>query len=299
MRFFKGILGDKLHADVLKAKGTSEKVYDRFEDKINAKLEEFIRKDTIKLKKTLEQYGILKETAEGYELENIDIPSNMTEKELNRNMIALAVNYMIANIEMHKLLYSDPYQYEDELKRIKSFNSPRQAVISGSPKMNAAFNEVWNEGYKPGDIGYTKFTQDYFRSATHADVIGVIDLPNYEDFKETDGSGIINMKANRHFRIRASEWNDDEERQYKYDVAWEKRDKGESLSEQDKKKKGLLLSPAELALLAAGNPGIQSAYTPIKPIVSGSKLGEDGLPSSYNDVVLDKFALYPIVSSKR
>jgi predicted NAD-dependent protein-ADP-ribosyltransferase YbiA (DUF1768 family) len=160
--------------------------------------------------------------------------------------------------------------------------------------MNAAFNEVWNEGYKPGDIGHTKFTQDYFRSATHADVIGVIDLPNYKDFKETDGSGIINMKGNRHFRIRAGEWNSDEERQYKYDVAWEKRDKGESLSEQDKKKKGLLLSPAELALLAAGNPGIQSAYTPIKPIVSGSKLGKDGLPSSYNDVVLDKFALYPL-----
>ena len=35
---------------------------------------------------------------------------------------------MIANIELHKLVYSDPYQYSDELKRIKNFNSPRQPL---------------------------------------------------------------------------------------------------------------------------------------------------------------------------
>lgn len=282
MRFFKGILGDALHNDVLNAKGTPEEVYKTFENKINGKLADFMQKDMIKLKNSLKQYGILKEGVLGFEFENINLPKNIIEKEVDKHLMALTANYMIANIEMHKLLYSDPYQYEDELKRIKSFNSPRQAIINSSPKMNTAFSNVWNKGYKAGDIGFTKFTQDYFRSATHADVIGIIDLPNYTDFKETDGSGIINMKANRQFRIRASNWNSDEERQYRYDVAWEKRDKNLSLSSE------------EVAILAAGNPGVQSAYTPIKPIVSGSKLAKNGTASSYNNVVLDKFALYPL-----
>jgi hypothetical protein len=282
MRFFKGILGDSLHSDVIAAEGNPEQVYAEFENKINAKLADFMEKDMLKLKTSLSQFGILKEGMLGFELENINVPKNLTEKELNKQLMALTVNYMIANIEMHKLLYSDPYQYEDELKRIKSFNSPRQAIISNSPKMNAAFNNVWNKSYKPGDIGFTKFTQDYFRSATHADVLGVIDLPNYTEFKETDGSGIISMKANRHFRIRAGQWNSAEERQYKYDVAWEKNDKG------------LDMSPEERALFAAGNPGVQSAYTPLKPIVSGSKLDKNGSASKFNNVVLDKFALYPL-----
>jgi len=282
MRFFKGILGDTLHSDVLAAKGTPEEVYNNFENKINGKLADFIQKDMIKLKQSLTQYGILKEGMLGFDFENINLPKNIGEKEVDKQLMALTANYMIANIEMHKLLYSDPYQYEDELKRIKSFNSPRQAIINNSPKMNAALSNVWNRGFSAGDIGFTKFTQDYFRSATHADVIGIIDLPNYTSFKETDGSGIINMKANRQFRIRAGNWNSEEERQYRYDVAWEKRDKN------------LPLLKEEVAILAAGNPGIQSAYTPLKPIVSGSKLAKNGTASSYNDVVLDKFALYPL-----
>jgi spore coat protein CotF len=266
----------------LAAKGTPEEVYKAFENKITGKLSDFIQKDMIKLKQSLTQYGILKEGMTGFEFENINLPKNITQKEVDKQLIALTANYMIANIEMHKLLYSDPYQYEDELKRIKSFNSPRQAIINSSPKMNAALSNVWNKGFKAGDIGFTKFTQDYFRSATHADVIGIIDLPNYTKFKETDGSGIISMKANRQFRIRAGNWNTEEESQYRYDVAWEKRDKN------------LPLLKEEVAILAAGNPGVQSAYTPLKPIVSGSKLAKNGTASSYNDVVLDKFALYPL-----
>lgn len=293
MRFFRGILGDKLHSDVLKAKGDPLAVYNRFEDKINTKVAEFITKDAKKLTDVLKRYGLVEQKEGRITLNNINLPS-LTQTQFEKQMLAFSVNYMIANIEMHKLLYSDPYQYEDELKRIKSFLSPRQSIISNSPKMNAVMNNIWNEDYEAGDIGNTKFGQDYFRSATHADVIGVIDLPNYDAFKETDGGGIMTMKANRHFRIRAGEWNSDEERQYRYDVAWEKNDKGESLSEEDKKKRGLVLSQAELDIIAAGNPDIQSAYTPIKPIVAGSRLDENGNPNTYNDVVLDKFSLYPL-----
>jgi len=284
MRFFLGILGEDLHNSIMKSKSTetAEKVYEKFEKRINTKLAEFINKDTLKLESTLGRYGIIKASEKGLTLENVDVANDMSIAELKNQLTALSVNYMIANIEMHKLLYSDPYQYEDELKRIKSFNSPRQAIINSSPKMNTLLNNIWNKGYSKDDIAYTKFTQDYFRSATHNDVIGVTNLPGYEDFKETDGSGIISMKANRQFRIRAGEWNTNEERQFRYDMAWEKQDKGLPISSEEKK------------ILEAGNPGVKSAYTPIKPIVSGTKFNEKGAPSLINDVVLDKFALYPL-----
>ena len=45
------------------------------------------------------------------------------KKKLMQHLEMLQINYMINNIELHKLIYSDPYQYKDELKRIKSFIS--------------------------------------------------------------------------------------------------------------------------------------------------------------------------------
>ena len=282
LRFFKSILGEELHNEIIASEEDVETVYALNENKINTALFNYINSETSKYQAYLKRYGILEEGLTGTTLKNVNLPKNMSKAELNRQLSALTINFMINNIEMHKLLYADPYQYDDELKRIKSFNSPRQSIISDSPKMNTAFNDVWNKGFKKGDIGYTKFTQDYFRTATHEDVIGVIDLPGYSAYKETDGSGIIGMKSNRQFRIRAGEWNENEEKQYKYDIAWEKRDKN------------LKVSPEETALLAEGNPQVKSAYTPLKPIVSGAKLGADGQPKNINDVVLDKYALYPL-----
>jgi len=263
-------------------KRSPEEVYKTYEKDINRSLEKFIDEQVTSFKTTLSRYGILNLSETGYTFDSVNIPQDLSESQVNSYLFASTANFMIANIEMHKLLYSDPYQYSDELKRIKNFNSPRQAIINNSPKMNTAFNKVWNKGYERNDIGYTNFTQDYFRTTTLADVDGVIDLPGYEDFKETDGSGIITMNAYRQFRIRASQWNSDEERQYRYDIAFEKKDKGLKLSQEETK------------LLKAGNPGIKSTYTPLKPIVSGSKLAQDGSASSFNNIVLDKFALYPL-----
>lgn len=292
LRFFKDILADntkqteeeinKLHNEIIASKEDVETVYALNENKINAALLKYINSETSKYGSYLKRYGILQEGMTGFTLKNVNLPKNMSSAELNRQLSLLTVNFMINNIEMHKLLYADPYQYDDELKRIKSFNSPRQSVISNSPKMNAAFSDVWNRGYQKGDIGYTEFTQDYFRTATHEDVVGVVDLPGYGAYKETDGSGIIGMKSNRQFRIRAGEWNENEERQYIYDIAWEKNDKGIDLSLE------------EQFLFNQGNPQVKSAYTPLKPIVSGAKLASDGQPKNINDVVLDKYALYPL-----
>lgn len=278
MRFFKSILGDVLHAEIIGSTESEKDVYAQYEKKINSALDKFIETQKNTFVNTLVEYGVVKQEGYGYTVENVDLPRGMIEAEFNRHMNMLTVNYFIANIEMHKLLYSDPYQYTDELKRIKNFNSAGQPLMNSSPKMNKLYHNVWNKGYKKGDIGHTNFAQEYFKTAVHTDVNGIVDLPNYDNYKETDGAGMISFKAHRHFRIRSSNWNSNEEAQYKYDVVWEKVDKG------------IKLNPGEQEIYDLGNPEVKSAYTPSKPIARGNKANGN----NYNDVVLDKFALYPV-----
>lgn len=281
MRFFKAILGDGLHNKLISQEGTAEEIYDNNKEEIDEAVGNFIRNTSESLNETLKDYSILKENLDGtYTVEglNLEQKKNISKDELDQQMLVLNANYMISNIEMHKLLYSDPYQYSDELKRIKNFNSPRQAVIHSTPSLNAAMNRVWNRGFKKDDAGYTDFRQDYFKTITLADAKAANDLPGYNNITETDGGGIISIKASRNFRIRSGEWTDANEKQYRYDVAWYKNHKD------------LPLTSEEDRLLSEGNPEVKSTYTPLKPIVSGNKA--NGKP--YNDVMLDKFSLYPL-----
>ena len=291
LRFFKDILADetkvsdekinKLHNDIINEPDTKspEEVYKKYEKKINAALDNFITNDATSFGNVLLSYNILKTSlGNTYSLPNTNMKRELSKEQLVLEMKSLSINYMIANIEFHKLLYSDPYQYSDELKRIKSFNAPRQLIVGGQDPINNALNQVWNDGYEKGDIGFTDWKAEAFKTVTLEDVDGIIDLPNYDVYTETDGSGINTFKAHRQFRVRAGEWNDAEEKQYRYDVAWEKRDKG------------IDLSPDEQVLLDEGNPQVQSAYVPSKPIVSGNK----GDGNTWNDIVVDKFALYPL-----
>lgn len=296
LRFLKGILGDVLHDKIVKdTKTPVEEIYEKYKKEVDAAVEAFIKKDAKNTIAQLSEYGVIKYNSEGELMtDNIAFTDadGMNEADLNRKMNALSINYIINNIELHKLIYSDPYQYEDELKRIKNFLSPRQAILYGSSKMNEAMNNVYNRGFEKNDIGRTDFNRDYFRTMSYNDVLGEHDLPGYQEamYKETDGAGIINFKAYRNFRLRRGKWSAAEELQYKYDVAWEKRDRSEGLNQKEISEKGLKLSDYEKEILKDGNPEIRSAYTTEKPIVAGNKA--DG--NSFNDVVLDKYALYPL-----
>jgi hypothetical protein len=415
LRFFKAILGETLHNDIIEAEGTSEEVYAANEDRINAALAKYIADKTRQFKNTLYDYDIIKideEEPDVWTLTNLSMGKVMDDEDLMQHLEMLQINFMINNIELHKLLYSDPYQYKDELKRIKNFLSPRQSLAANSSELNAAMNNVYNKEFKEGEVGYIDFTRDYFRTVTMTDVLAVGDLPGYgkgginkeeadsltpieqnftdgqggrkmqakfagkstmdlilsgdrtrttrantdiqrmmqdygltniedlvgktirmtdksgrvaytritnvvpftkeyqdatwqkegweksvtdrlvgqypyaiefelaseeEPFEETDGSGIISLPAHRNFRIRSGDWNSDEELQYRFDIRYEKAVKAGATPEQIKE-------------LLKSNPGVQSTYTPIKPIVSGNK----GNGQLYNDIVLDKFALYPL-----
>lgn len=296
LRFFYDILGKELNNKIINSKKTdAEAVYNEFEKQIEAAVKSYVEQKTKNFRATLNKYGILQYDGASFSLKNIKessqgsmytISKNMNEQTMMNNLNALTVNYMIANIELHKLIYADPYQYKDELKRIKSFSSPRQAIMSDPDNLtsgygiNAALHDVWNAGFKKGEIGYTDFNRNYFRTVTHKDVIAVVDIPGqkYEDYKETDGSGIMTDKTNRNIGLRTGNWTENDERQYRHDVAYEKLFRaGATKEELDK-------------FDEENNPGIQSAYTPKKPIVAGNI--DNG--QNYNDVVLDKFALYPL-----
>ena len=281
LRFMSSILGKTLTNKILKSKDSPEKIYADNMEAINLAVNNFLDAQTTKLTDSLISYDVIESlTDQLYKTNNLgfNTDSTISKANLDLNMKALSVNFMINNIEFHKVLYSDPYQYADELKRIKNFLSPRQSIINSSANMNSLFNRVWNEGFKEDDLGYTNFAQDFFRTASLKDIKGVNkSLEEYENWDETDGGGVISFKAHRTFRIRSSNWNANEEAQYRHDVAYEELDKSgateEELNEFDKK-----------------NPQVKSAYTPSKPIVSGNKA--DG--KTYNDVLLDKFALYPL-----
>lgn len=290
LRFFKAILGEELHDKIMKSTNsqyTAEELYEGNPSKgfkgyasdINDAVDAFIKQDAAQTEDLLRDYGIVYYGAEGLQIDDVNFGDEieLTDKSLQQKMQVLSVNYMIANIEMHKLLYSDPYQYSDELKRIKNFNSPRQSLMVGSQDVNAALNEVYNKGFKPGDAGYTDMTLDYFRAITLGDVLSVSDLKGYDPYAETDGGGYITLKANRVFGIRSGEWSDANEAQYRHDMAFEELAKSGA-------------SKRELEKFDRNNPNVASTYTPRKPIVSGSK--QDG--RNYNDVVLHKFALLPL-----
>jgi hypothetical protein len=308
LRFFKDILGEdyKKVWNATSKKDSAEKIYDDNKAVIDKAVSKFISNEAQDTRDLLDVYGVTSLNDTGLTVEGLALTEeeNITEEELTEKLNILSANYIIANIEMHKVLYSDPYQYKDELKRIKSFLSPRQALLTGSSLLNTAFNKQYNKFFNKTDIGRTDMTKEIFRSSVISDIFSTNELPGYETpFEETDGGGYISLKANRIFGIRAGSWTPGNEIQYRYDIAYEKIVRGENLTDDEKKKQGLVLTEEEKKFnikkatdangkvsYVGNNPNVKSTYTTRKPIVSGSKA--DG--KNYNDIVLDKFALTPL-----
>ena len=280
LRFFKSIFENDstLEKDVLEFDGDINELYEDYGERINKAILDFLNKEATQLNLALKDYGSVTEVEGKVTSKDLSIEDGLTTEQFNNKMFLLSTNYAINNIELHKLLYSDPYFYSDELKRIKNFASPRQSIVNSSPGMNTAYHNVWNKGFSNKDAAFTDFEKDYFRAATFSDVSSTGDLNLYDEWEETDGGGIITLKAMRNFKIRAGEWDNDQERQYKYDMVWKKDFDGEKLNKKEKR------------ILADGNPNVRRTYTPIKPIVSGPKYNN----RPWNDVLLDKFSLYPL-----
>ena len=281
LRFFKAILGDDVHKKIsskINSKTDAEELYNNNKEVINSAVEAFIKKETEETEELLRTYDIITTEEGQVKIDKValfDKKEMVTQAGLNTKLKTLSINYIIANIEMHKILYSDPYQYKDELKRIKNFTSPGQPLVPSSQAIDARLNELYNKGFKLGDIGYTDMTQDHFKTVTLEDVLSTNENLDYDvPYEETDGGGLITLKAMRVFKLRAGTWTSNNEKQYRFDIAFEELFKSGANEETLKK-------------FLKNNPGIKDTYTPIKPIVRGNK--DNG--RTYNDIVLHKFAL--------
>jgi len=284
LRFFKAILGDDIHNKIMKgvnSKTDAEELYNTHKQAINSAIEQYIKEESEDVEDLLRTYDIVTTEDGQIKVDKVSLVKEgefLTQAGLNMKLKALSINNMIANIEMHKLIYSDPYQYSDELKRIKNFAAPGEPLVNSSPEVNSTLDRLYNEGFKKGSIGWTDMIRDHFRSVTLSDVLSTNENVGYEDdYEETDGGGYITLKGVRVFKLRDGSWTSNNEKQYRFDIAFEE----------------LVKSGADentINKFLKNNPGIKDTYTPIKPIVRGNK--DNG--RSYNDVVLHKFALVPL-----
>ena len=102
------------------------------------------------------------------------LKNTLSEADFNKIITMLTVNYMSANIEMHKLFFGDISQIKDPLKRYKSFVSPRESTYHSDLTFNNVMNEKFNEGLSPNDPGYWKF-KEYIPTVT------IEDIESYEE----------------------------------------------------------------------------------------------------------------------
>lgn len=293
LRFFKSILADptsadpnELHDEIMydeeNKELTAEELYDKYESEIEKAIRRFVKEQAKETEFLINKFGLIKVNPVTEKLEAQGL--NFSEEELEgaflkEKLEVMSVNYMIANIELHKLVYSDPYMYTDELKRIKNYNSPRQALLHGSQDLNAFLQEEYNkEVTEDTQFALTDFERDHMRAITIGDVWSINPNKGYDEaFEETDGGGYFTLQGHRKFKLKLGDWTPANEAQFQFDMEFERRLKaGESES--------------QLREYLKGSPDVKSTYTPAKPIVSGNK--ENG--REYNDTVLHKFALVPI-----
>jgi hypothetical protein len=297
LRFFRGILGDTLSAKIENA-NNFEEIYSQNEDAINTKISSFFDDMSKNIQKELKEYGIVNVNEKGFlEFKSLNNEftfnkNGFTEKSFDNLTRYIAMNYAIANMEMFKTMFGDPYSYKDVLKRIKSFLSPAEQSVYSSPEINEVLNDKYNlQELEPDDIGYRHF-KDYVNTTVIAEIKAT--HPIYSGtFDEADAQGLITEQADRELKIKAGIWNQAYNSQYEYNMAWERHQKaGKNADYPTIYGKKYVYKSKELEKhdedILKKNPLIDSLYI-TKPIVRGSKYDTD-----INDPMIDKYSLAPI-----
>lgn len=282
LRFFKSILSESTHENVLRLianKKTAEGIYEELSQSIKEDVDAFFEKETNEAIEAFKSFEIITLEKGKYLVNGISYFENETEYSLDfvkTKMKMLEINFAIANIELHKLLYSDPYQYSGELKRIKSFTSPREIIQPNSAALNKRFQELYTDPEETNLDLIENFERTDIYAGTMADIISVNEVSGGETFEESDGAGVFTDKFARFLRINAGDWYQENEDQYNYDIAFMK------------DKEGMPMTTLQKEMWKNGNPNTQDNYTPKKPIVAGNT----NMGRKYNSIVLDKFALF-------
>ena len=230
---------------------------------------------------------------------------NLSEDQFNNILTFVNTNYIINNIEYHKVLFGDPYQFKikdgilDETKRIKSFLSPRRFTFNMTEynnKLNSEANTVDGNLLTDEDYGYHEF-KDYLKTITASDVNLVSSLSNLfkayggNDSKgktitinETDASSWISPTAYREVKMKNGQWSDEAEAFHQWQMAYTRQ------NIPGYKYGNLALQAHDIELV--NKPMPKYFIEVLKPIVSGNKFNKNTI-----DLVLDKFSQVPLYYS--
>ena len=229
----------------------------------------------------------------------------------------LNLNYEINNIEYHKFMFGDPYQFKtekgklDETKRIKSFLSPRRRTFN-HPEFNnylkRTYNSVDGIALEKGTPGSHEY-KAYANTATFNDVeiVGSIaTLPNvpqeikdaYSTDKngkprvnETDAFSILMDNTHKEIALKEGQWSPEAEAFHQWHMAYTRQAfLKKNLFKTEELKEAYENSPLnerDAALIKKDIPKHKLAVR--KPIVSGNKANKTEI-----DLVLDKTSQMPL-----
>jgi hypothetical protein len=306
LRFLQDILSPSLlsQANTLITNNATKQEIAKFikdnEKGINESVKAYIDGNVQDTRKTLEQTRKIKQVREGvFTYEDLDSnfakSAELNKKELSNddvnNILTFAnANYIINNIEMHKVLFGDPYQFKiedgklDETKRIKSFLSPRRTTFD-SPEFNTAHNQKYNTAgdvvLETTDLGYHLF-KPFTNTITLRDVTIMGDLLGKTN--EADAASWIQDNTYREVKLKNGQWSDEAEDWHQWQMAYTRNAlAGKGVYTYTNK----ALQKQDLAKLKEDEPEFVTEV--MKPIVSGNKYGK----SSF-DLVLDKFSQMPV-----
>jgi hypothetical protein len=314
LRFMKDLLPESIVNGIesrIQGGATFEKIQEYVSenrDKINASIKETfeaINEETIDIlleskKIYLKEdgtYDLLTFEFDTEFLKNYGLFSDKITREQLEGFISFAnLNYEINNIEYHKFIFGDPYQFKtakgklDETKRIKSFLSPRRRTFD-HPDYNNKLKEIYNnvdgielDANTPGHHEYKSYTN----TVTFDDVNIVGSLaninPEYVKVNETDAVSWIMDNTHKEVALKEGQWTDQAEDFHQWHMAYTRRvfDK-----KGIKKYTNEALRKHDDALLSKPMPKHKLAVR--KPIVSGNKANKNEI-----NLVLDKTSQTPL-----
>lgn len=221
---------------------------------------------------------------------------NMSGEMLDNILSFVNVNYIINNIEYHKILFGDPYQFSekqgklDETKRVKSFLSPRRTTFD-SPEFNTYMNQNMNSAgdikLTPSDPGYNEF-KPYISSTVLQDNVVYGSLAStiraYGNTDESDAFSWLMDNAYRDTKLRNKQWSDNAEAWHQWQMAYTRLNMPGYNYSND------ALRDHDVELVS--KPAPKHKVEVIKPIITGHKYG-----STQADLLLHKTAQMPIYYS--
>ena len=325
LRFFKDILSEDVLSglnDLITSEETTDSQIQEYlnnEDikkDINNSIKAYIEETVIESKDLLKKNGQILQYDENKfsfpELENNfatknDINKNkISETEIDKLLTFLNTNYIINNIEMHKILFGDPYQFEikdkegkiilDETKRVKSFLSPALTMFDHpvyNNRLDEDMNMVGETSLKEGDPGHHSF-KPYTDTVTFADDKIVGSLANmmkaYGDVDVADAASWLMDTTHREIMLKNGKWGNDAEAFHQWQMAYTRRALSKREDVDWSYENNPELEKIDNQILSKPVPKYTLAI--VKPIVRGVKYDSKTI-----DLTLDKTSQMPIYYS--